>query len=772
MNSRFAARTRPLIGLLLLASGCHVRPTVIIEADAGDSTDATTTQDGGVDRPALEGGFFTTVDVPAQEACTKISCTVAGGQYCGMLADGCGGQMDCGACATGWTCGTGANAHVCISADPNCKKLTCDQPTGRFCGKIGDNCGGSVDCGDTCPIAGQTCGGGGTAGVCGTPVAACTKPLTCDQPTGRYCGMIGNGCGATLDCGACPAGFECGTGAQANICVRSNCPAMTCTPVGGGKYCGKIGDGCGKVIDCGDCAAGETCGGGGTAGVCGAAPDPTCKKTSCNPPGGGQYCGKIGDNCRGTLDCGVCANGKTCGGDGVANVCPGTMGVATCDNLCKQQMTCPNGGTTTVSGTVFAPTPPKYGAPDPIYNAIVYVPNAPVQKFPVGVSCDTCANPVSGSPLVSMITGADGKFQLKNVPVGDNIPLVIQIGRWRRQITIPKVLPCVDNPLAADQTRLPRNKTEGDIPATAISTGSADALECVLRKIGVDDGEFTLPTAGGRIHIYKANGSDVGPMTPPASQLTGNLDTLKKYDITIFDCEGMPFEKNLADKQNVVQYANLGGRLFFTHYSYTWLYNIAPFMNTATWYPDHAGRPSPDGNPLTGIIDQTFPKGMAFAQWLQLVGATSPMPGEIQIIYSRHDVDAALPPAQSWITTKTPATVQHYTFNTPIGTPAEMQCGRVLFSNFHVNNVGDVMSTFPSNCNDKPLTPQEKTLEFMLFDLASCVQPDASTPAPPPPPMVIVPPAAPPAAPPDLPPPPPPSQPPPPPPPPPPEPIP
>ena len=61
----------------------------------------------------------------------------------------------------------------------------------------------------------------------------------------------------------------------------------------------------------------------------------------------------------------------------------------------------------------------------------------------------------------------------------------------------------------------------------------------------------------------------------------------------------------------MIDYANLGGRVFATHFSYTWLYNIAPWSGAATWNVNQAH----PNDPLTGLVDTTFPRGMAFSQW-------------------------------------------------------------------------------------------------------------------------------------------------------------
>jgi hypothetical protein len=127
---------------------------------------------------------------------------------------------------------------------------------------------------------------------------------------------------------------------------------------------------------------------------------------------------------------------------------------------------CPGGGTTTLSGTVFAPNGSL-----PLYDAIVYVPTTPVAAFTDGVTCDRCDGHVSGAPVVWAITAADGTFTMKDTPWGAHV---------RRQVTLPSVTACQTNPVDATLTRLPRSHAEGDLPRIAIAIGRLDPMECLL----------------------------------------------------------------------------------------------------------------------------------------------------------------------------------------------------------------------------------------------------------------------------------------------------
>ncbi|HEX7479232.1 MAG TPA: carboxypeptidase regulatory-like domain-containing protein, partial [Polyangiales bacterium] len=142
-------------------------------------------------------------------------------------------------------------------------------------------------------------------------------------------------------------------------------------------------------------------------------------------------------------------------------------------------------GTTSISGKVYDPA-----GKNPLYNIVVYVPNEPVAPLKAGASCDACADLYSGKPVAVALTDGTGAFTIKNAPDGANIPLVVQVGKWRMQTKVANVVRCQDNPQPDKSLRLPKNHTEGDIPNIAISTGGADTLECLLARIGVDKAEY------------------------------------------------------------------------------------------------------------------------------------------------------------------------------------------------------------------------------------------------------------------------------------------
>ena len=76
------------------------------------------------------------------------------------------------------------------------------------------------------------------------------------------------------------------------------------------------------------------------------------------------------------------------------------------------------------------------------------------------------------------------------------------------------------------------------------------------------------------------------------------------------------------------------------------------FTSTANWGNVHQANPT---DPLPAIIDQGFPKGVAFAQWLKNVNASTTL-GQITIHDPRHDLDTLVSPSQRWIYSLTTAT--------------------------------------------------------------------------------------------------------------------
>jgi hypothetical protein len=455
------------------------------------------------------------------------------------------------------------------------------------------------------------------------------------------------------------------------------------------------------------------------------------------------YSALVGSLVLGTL----VACGNSVGGDDTTTCTPGSdecgQGMhCTADGVCEPdqqvcvglecfQVDCSQKGLpdTTLTGTVFAPNGTL-----PLYNVTVYVPNGPVLPLPTGLTCDRCENVLSGNPLVKTTTDTAGKFTLTNVPATKDLPLVIQVGRWRRQITIPNVAACESVALGAAETRLPRNKTEGDIPRMALSTGGADALECLIRKIGLDDAEITNNTGDGRLHLYGGSGgtnrfdaANGGASFANATTLWQDFTSISKYDIAFLSCEGgqNPGTKPPASRQALKDFTDMGGRVFASHWHNIWIDSgPAPFPSTMTRVN------LSDLNSIVADVDQGTTKGQELAQWLLNVQAST-MLGKIAITAAQHTISAVnASMADRWIyldnTANNQPSVQYLSFTTPLEVAPDARCGRVVFSDIHVAS-GDSSAgglAYPSGgctSNIMQMTPQEKVLAFMIFDIGSCI---------------------------------------------------
>src|SRR6185436_16575331 len=110
------------------------------------------------------------------------------------------------------------------------------------------------------------------------------------------------------------------------------------------------------------------------------------------------------------------------------------------------------GDETTIRGRVLLPN-----GITPMAGVDVYVPATPPGPLEHGAICDQCG-PLQGGSAARASTAADGTFSIVNAPPGDDIPVVVAIGKWRRMTSISHLDACTQVTLSDTQTRLPKNR--------------------------------------------------------------------------------------------------------------------------------------------------------------------------------------------------------------------------------------------------------------------------------------------------------------------------
>jgi hypothetical protein len=546
---------------------------------------------------------------------------------------------------------------------------------------------------------------------------------------------IANGCSGSQNTNGTGGTAACTPGVQ----IACACPGGA----QGAQVCLSDGSGYGTCDGCADASVGSSSGKDASVGPEGGSSSEA--GSSDGSSGGGSPDGSASGSSSGSSD-----GGSESGSDGSGGADGGG-----CPAGLQCNVACSGGGDTTITGTVYDPA-----ARVPLNGVAVYVPAAPLQPLPRGVltgadAC-SCGALFKSGAVVGTTTALDGTFTLHDAPVGAQVPLVLQIGKWRKVVTI-SVSACTANAQPDKSLHLPASVAAGSddaMPDIAVSTGSADTLECLLTRMGVASSEYVAGAATpGHVHIFAGGGPSGGtqgvgaPETPampgsPASNtsLWASQAQLMPYDLVLLSCEGG--ETYNANPAALEAYLDAGGRVFASHFHYAWFsgpissgqsYTAPSDWGTklATWTAGSNGGTSPTGGTIVQTLNggsQPFPKGVAFDQWLQNVGALGQgVPaGQLSIYQARNNavVGASNTASQPWIVSG--SNTMAFSFDTPIGAP--QACGRAIYSDLHV--AGDPSTKDnpppPGGCATNALSPQEKALEYMVLDLSSCVVPDAA----------------------------------------------
>jgi hypothetical protein len=288
------------------------------------------------------------------------------------------------------------------------------------------------------------------------------------------------------------------------------------------------------------------------------------------------------------------------------------------------------------------------------------------------------------------------------------------------------------------------------MPSMALLTGGLDDLGCFLFRMGIEASEYTAPRAGGRVDVYQGLGigatngpalstGTAGNCTNTNCPLWSSKSSLESYDIVLLACEGDTFDATTpadagvgsilgggnanvtaAGKLAMHDWLGEGGKVFATHFHYTWFMNgPADFQGVASWKGYSLGT----GTGSDAIVT-SFPKGRDFATELADAGALSGT--NLALTGLADSVASVNAPALAWIRDPSAGDPKYLTFTTPVGGT----CGKAAFSDLHAGGApsGDI----PGSCKSQGLSAQEKAMELLFFDLSACVSDDSMAPPGPP----------------------------------------
>lgn len=200
----------------------------------------------------------------------------------------------------------GAGKCVDCSSDADCSSTTTNDCWTPAC-KSGACVQNNVASGTPLPASQQTAGDCRTQ-VCNGSGSTTSEADPTDVPDDSNPCTEDKCVGTSPSHPKLPAGTPCGNG---QTCTTSGTCCKPTTCAASGKTCGSLSDGCGATLNCGTCGAGDFCSGG----VCGCA-NGFKSGSETDVDCGGNACAKCGSGlkCLAGSDCssGFCADGVCC----------------------------------------------------------------------------------------------------------------------------------------------------------------------------------------------------------------------------------------------------------------------------------------------------------------------------------------------------------------------------------------------------------------------------------------------------------------------------
>ncbi len=398
---------------------------------------------------------------------------------------------------------------------------------------------------------------------------------------------------------------------------------------------------------------------------------------------------------------------------------------------------CPGMGAE-VSGTVFAPN-----GEDPVPGAVVYLTRTAPSAQPMGVACDNCDLP--GNLLGYAVSNIQGRFLIPHgIDGGGTVFLVVQKGRFRR-VTMITGNGC--NPVAAvpAATTLPGARAQGELPRILVAAGSTMAQETrpaamdwsyddisrVIRRIGITEFDTAAPCRTATV------ATDVTTAACEFGNILADAGRLAQYNVIFAPCGSLGFSKswqvlgtnaNSRIATNVREWLQRGGRLYASDTAYGLLARSAPSVATfagGMTLSSNSRDPANIGMGASPPMGATYQANIVdpnLRTWLTdrgVAAGTVPLTGFISPwvavdsvpMTTRVVVDGEV----NWFTGMAGGSMP--AGRRPLSISADIKenngCGRVLFSSYEVDNRAAMDMT--------PLSPQERILEYLLFELGGCI---------------------------------------------------